>query len=96
MPSSRSSFPTGRYPRTTRLRQNGQNIPPEERLVTRLLADAGYICGMVGKLHITAGDAEAGLVAESRIDDGLGETDEIVSVILNIVDGMKQRGLFGN
>jgi arylsulfatase A-like enzyme len=67
---SRGSFLTGRYPRTTRLRQNGQNIPPEERLVTRLLADAGYICGMVGKLHITAGDAEAGLVAESRIDDG--------------------------
>ena len=49
---------------------NGQNIPPDEALVTRLLADADYICGLVGKLHITAGDADAGLVAESRIDDG--------------------------
>lgn len=64
----RGSFLTGRYPRTTRLRQNGQNgqnIPPEEALVTRLLADAGYICDLAGKLHITASGAEAGLIAES-------------------------------
>ena len=27
---SRASFLTGRYPRTTRCRQNGQSIPPEE------------------------------------------------------------------
>ena len=67
---SRGAFLTGRYPRTTRLRQNGQNIPPDETLVTRLLANAGYVCGPVGKLHITAGDASAGLVAESRVDDG--------------------------
>jgi len=32
---SRASFLTGRYPRTTRCRQNGQAIPPDERLVTR-------------------------------------------------------------
>src|SRR5437764_6010986 len=32
---SRASFLTGRYPRTTRCRQNGQSIPEDEVLVTR-------------------------------------------------------------
>jgi len=50
---SRSSFLTGRYPRTTRVRQNGQLIPQEERLVTKILADNGYTCGLAGKLHIS-------------------------------------------
>ena len=49
---SRASFLTGRYPRTTRCRQNGQTIPADERMVTKLLKDrAGYICGLSGKLH---------------------------------------------
>ncbi len=51
---SRGSFLTGRYPSVTRLRQNGQNIPAGERLVTRVLADEGYICGLSGKLHLHA------------------------------------------
>ncbi|HUU58627.1 MAG TPA: sulfatase-like hydrolase/transferase, partial [Phycisphaerae bacterium] len=34
---SRASFLTGRYPRTTRCRQNGQSLPADEVLVTRLL-----------------------------------------------------------
>jgi len=38
---SRASFLTGRYPRTTRARQNGQNIPEDEVLVTRMLGDHG-------------------------------------------------------
>ena len=58
---------TGRYPRTTRCRQNGQSIPPTERLVPRMLADAGYICGLAGKLHL--GSCANGQV-EPRIDDG--------------------------
>lgn len=49
---SRASFLTGRYPRTTRCRQNGQSIPADEVLVTRLLRDAGYVCGLSGKLHL--------------------------------------------
>ena len=80
---SRGSFLTGRYPRTTRLRQNGQNIPDDERLITRQLADAGYVCGLVGKLHLSACDRRCvmgdwhGLDPERfmhgiehRIDDG--------------------------
>ncbi len=64
---SRASFLTGRYPRTTRCRQNGQKIPADEVLVSRMFADAGYRCGLAGKLHLAS--CSDGKV-ESRIDDG--------------------------
>ena len=64
---SRASFLTGRYPRTTRCRQNGQAIPSTEKLISRLLADAGYTCGLAGKLHLATC---ANGVVEKRIDDG--------------------------
>lgn len=64
---SRASFLTGRYPRTTGCRQNGQSIPATERLISRLLADAGYHCGLAGKLHLAS--CSDGKV-EDRIDDG--------------------------
>ncbi|NQT39543.1 MAG: sulfatase-like hydrolase/transferase [Planctomycetes bacterium] len=64
---SRASFLTGRYPRTTRCRQNGQMIPADERLISRILADEGYTCGLGGKLHLASC---AGGRVEQRIDDG--------------------------
>ncbi|MDG1893668.1 MAG: sulfatase-like hydrolase/transferase [Fuerstiella sp.] len=64
---SRASFLTGRYPRTTRCRQNGQTIPADEVLVSRMFADAGYRCGLAGKLHLAS--CSDGKV-EERIDDG--------------------------
>lgn len=64
---SRASFLTGRYPRTTGCRQNGQKIPEDEVLVSRMLADVGYRCGLAGKLHLAS--CSDGKV-ESRIDDG--------------------------
>ncbi len=64
---SRAAFLSGRYPHTTGLRANGQRISPSERLVTKILADAGYECGLVGKLHLSP--CEGGRV-EDRIDDG--------------------------
>jgi arylsulfatase len=70
---SRTSFLTGRYPRTTRMRQNGQNIPAGEVLVTRLLADAGYTSGLAGKLHLAAANPAAAPVTEQRIEDGYTE-----------------------
>ncbi|NHZ87196.1 MAG: sulfatase-like hydrolase/transferase, partial [Planctomycetia bacterium] len=70
---SRASFLTGRYPRTTLCRENGQNIPENTILVTKLLADAGYTCGLSGKLHLSACEPEVCKVMEPRIDDGYSE-----------------------
>lgn len=67
---SRASFLTGRYPRTCRVRQNGQDIPPEERLVTKIFSENGYTCGLSGKLHISACNQSLGRIIEPRIDDG--------------------------
>ncbi len=64
---SRAAFLTGRYPHTTGLRANGQRIHSEERLVTRILADNGYTCGLSGKLHLSPC---GGGRDEDRIDDG--------------------------
>lgn len=64
---SRASFLTGRYPRTTGCRQNGQTIPSSEVLVSKMFADAGYRCGLAGKLHLSS--CSDGKV-EQRIDDG--------------------------
>ena len=70
---SRASFLTGRYPRTTRTRQNGQDIPADEKLVSRILADNGYTCGLSGKLHLSACHKSVAPDHERRIDDGYVE-----------------------
>ena len=71
---SRASFLTGRYPRTTRCRQNGQTIPADERMVTKLLKDqAGYVCGLAGKLHTSYCEPNVLKGTEHRIDDGYDE-----------------------
>ncbi len=67
---SRACFLTGRYPRTTRCRQNGQAIPADEILAPRLLADAGYVCGLSGKLHLSPCQPQACPAMERRIQDG--------------------------
>ncbi len=86
---SRGCFLTGRYPVTNGLTKNGQNINPQEKLVTKLLADKGYHCGLSGKLHINAcdhrlkgygpewwrkiGEVDFFIGEEPRIDDGYTE-----------------------
>lgn len=70
---SRASFLTGRYPRTTRLRQNGQIMPADEKVISRLLADKGYIAGLVGKFHLGPGDPSIAVTTEPRINDGFSE-----------------------
>ena len=64
---SRAAFLTGRYPRTTKCRQNGQALPPNEKLISKIFADAGYTCGLAGKLHLATC---ANGIVETRIDDG--------------------------
>jgi arylsulfatase A-like enzyme len=54
---SRASFLTGRYPSAIGVHRNGNESFPksaESLLVTRLLADHGYDCGLVGKLHLSS------------------------------------------
>jgi len=66
---SRSSFLTGMYASYLRANRNGNGEFPAEgtdRLITRRLRDAGYQCGLAGKLHLTGGYDGY----ESRTDDG--------------------------
>ena len=68
---SRASFLTGRYPRTTRTRQNARGMPADEVLVTKLLADAGYSCGLAGKLHLGESGAAGGQAnGERQVETG--------------------------
>ncbi|MCI9590203.1 MAG: sulfatase-like hydrolase/transferase [Lachnospiraceae bacterium] len=67
---SRASFLTGRYPRTCRVRQNGQRMPQNEKLISRIFADYGYTCGLAGKLHIAPCHTSISPAGESRGNDG--------------------------
>ena len=64
---SRASLYTGKYPSNHGLHANGVPLPPGQRLFSRLLADAGYDCGMVGKHHLSPCDTWR---TEPRQDDG--------------------------
>jgi arylsulfatase len=64
---SRCSFLTDRDPRETGLRSNAERIHDSERIVPRILADYGYDCGLVGKLHLSPADHR---IIEVRTDDG--------------------------
>ena len=64
---SRSSFLTGTYPSTAHACRNGvPQFSDRFPLVTRLLADAGYDCALVGKLHLASAYGQV----EPRVDDG--------------------------
>lgn len=64
---SRASFMTSLYPNTVHINGNGVDRFPENvPVVSKLFADAGYECGLIGKLHLNA----VGHGVEERTDDG--------------------------
>lgn len=67
---SRASFMTGLYPSRLHNTRNGNEAFPTEAppLITKLIADSGYFCGLIGKLHLVS----AGLRPEPRLEDGFG------------------------
>ena len=67
---SRGSFLTGRYPRTCNMRQNGAKIPSNEKLVTKIFEENGYLCGLSGKLHLAPCHPSVCPGIEERIEDG--------------------------
>ena len=70
---SRSSFLTGRYASTVHCEHNDDLIiPASERLLSKVLSENGYVCGLAGKLHLAAVHPNYYPNGERRIDDGFG------------------------
>ena len=64
---SRASFLTGMYPSAIRVNRNGNPaFPVFPPLISRRLADIGYTCGLIGKLHLSSAYGRV----EARADDG--------------------------
>ena len=64
---SRASFMSGLYPSRVHNTRNGnESFPNWPPVISKLIADAGYDCGMVGKFHLQS----SGKRTEPRIDDG--------------------------
>jgi len=64
---SRSSFMTGMYPSRIHNTRNGnETFPTTHPVITKLIAESGYQCGMIGKFHLQS----SGHRTEPRIDDG--------------------------
>lgn len=64
---SRASIMTGLYPSRARNTRNGnESFPSDVPLISKLIADSGYTCGLIGKFHLVS----AGRRPEPRLDDG--------------------------
>ena len=64
---SRSSFMTGMYPSRVHNTRNGNDtFPSHPPVISKLIANRGYDCGLVGKFHLQS----SGKRTEPRLDDG--------------------------
>lgn len=66
---SRASFMTGCYASSLHVNRNGNAyFPPQHtnKLISRILSEAGYDCGMVGKFHLSSSYKRV----EPRLNDG--------------------------
>ena len=67
---SRASIMTGLYPSRVHNTRNGNDtFPDSPPLISKLIADSGYHCGMIGKFHLVS----AGKRPEPRLDDGFSD-----------------------
>ena len=75
---SRVSLLTGRYPHSHKNRVNYTPCDPSEVFLQRMLRDAGYQTGSIGKLHYyppTASHARSTGFDRVQLDDGVASTD---------------------
>ena len=75
---SRVSYFTGRYPHSHKNRVNYTPCDPREVFLQRMLKDAGFETGSVGKLHLhppTAEHAQSTGFDRVLMHDGVGNTD---------------------
>ena len=94
---SRASFLSGKYPSAVNSNILGAlNNPEHCTLITKALADAGYYCGNVGKLHLSAGWTGH----ENRGDDGyqefyynLGTGHDMETGENDYADWLKEKGV---
>ena len=64
---SRASFMTGMYPSRVHNTRNGnESFPDYPPVISKLIAESGYECGLVGKFHLQS----SGHRTEPRFDDG--------------------------
>ena len=64
---SRASFMSGLYPSRVHNTRNGnESFPGWPPVITKLIADSGYDCGLIGKFHLQS----SGKRTEPRIEDG--------------------------
>ena len=67
---SRASIMTGMYPSRVHNTRNGNDtFPDSPPLISKMIAEAGYDCSLIGKFHLTSG----GHRPEPRLDDGLND-----------------------
>ncbi len=67
---SRASFLTGLYPISHQVHRNGNvGFPDHLPLLPKLIKDAGYHTGLIGKLHLSRAQG----IVEKRPDDGYDE-----------------------
>ena len=57
---------SGLYPSRVHNTRNGNESPDRPPVISKLIAEAGYDCGMIGKFHLQS----SGKRTEPRIDDG--------------------------
>lgn len=88
---SRASFLTGMYPIANQVHRNGNDgFPDHLPLVPKLLQEAGYHTGLVGKLHLSRTKSRV----ECRPDDGYTEFYRNRGLVFNTEEDCKEHDYY--